>query len=379
MPDPRVKRLAKILVGHSLGVKRGETVLIASSSELAKPLVLEVFREVLTSGGHPLTGVAFEEMQGIFFRTASRAQLLNLPRTKLYEAKNIDCFVNIMAPINRKALSSVDPRKMGTRMKALRPIQKTIVNKKRWILANYPTNALAQEADMSLAEYEDFLYRATNIDWQKVKRKEMKLKRVLDRGRKVRIVGRDTDLVIGIRGRKAIPCYGERNMPDGEVFLSPVENTAEGHIYYEMPAIYQGREVTGIRLRFKKGKVIEAHADKNERFLLDMLETDRGARYLGELGVGVNYGIKNFSKDILFDEKIGGTVHLAVGASYEEAQGKNKSAIHWDMIKDLRKGGALYVDGKLIQRNGKFLSLYKETANSLFESNRTEISVSKKR
>jgi aminopeptidase len=355
MPDPRVKRLAKILVGHSLGVKRGETVLIASSSELAKPLVLEVFREVLVAGGHPLTGIAFEEMLGIFFRTASRAQLLNLPRTKLYEAKAIDCLVNIMAPINRKALSSVDPRKMGTRMKALRPIQKTIVNKKRWILTNYPTNALAQEADMSLTEYEDFLYRATNIDWQKVKRREMKLKRVLDRGRKVRIVGRDTDLVIGIRGRRSIPCFGERNMPDGEVFLSPVENTAEGHIYYEMPAIYQGREVTGIRLRFKKGKVIEARADKNERFLLDMLETDRGARYLGELGVGVNYGIKNFSKDILFDEKIGGTVHLAVGASYEEAQGKNKSAIHWDMIKDLRKGGALYVDGRQIQRNGKFL------------------------
>lgn len=355
MPDPRVKKLAKILVNHSLKVKRGETVLISSSSELAKPLVLEVFREVLISGGHPQTAVTFEETLDIFFRTAGRAQLTNFPRIKHYEAKNIDCFVRINAPLNKKALSSVDPRKMGTRMKTLRPIADVIVNKKRWILTNYPTNALAQEADMSLTEYEGFLYGATNIDWEKVRAREMKLKRVLDRGREVRIVGKDTDLTIGIKGRKAQACYGRSNMPDGEVFLSPVENSAEGHIYYEMPAIYQGREVTGIRLKFKKGKVVEASADKNKRFLTGMLDTDRGARYLGELGVGVNYGIKNFSKDILFDEKIGGTVHLAVGMSYRETGGKNRSAIHWDMIKDLRKGGALYVDGRQIQKNGKFL------------------------
>jgi aminopeptidase len=144
-------------------------------------------------------------------------------------------------------------------------------------------------------------------------------------------------------------------MPDGEVFMSPIENSAEGFIYYEMPAIYQGREVTGIRLRFKAGKVVEASADKNEEFLITMLDTDKGARYLGELGVGFNYGIKNCSKDILFDEKIGGTVHLAVGRSYEEAGGKNKSAIHWDMIKDLRKKSSLSLDGKAIQKNGKFL------------------------
>ncbi|MFZ3073387.1 MAG: aminopeptidase, partial [Thermodesulfobacteriota bacterium] len=224
-----------------------------------------------------------------------------------------------------------------------------------WILCNFPTQALAQEADMSFAEYEDFLYGATNIDWGKVKKEEEKLKRVLDAGKEVRIVGVDTDLKISIKGRKAIACYGERNMPDGEVFLSPIEDSAEGYVYYEMPAIYQGREVTGIRLRFRKGKVVEASADKNEAFLLQMLDTDKGARFLGELGVGVNYGIQQFSKDILFDEKIGGTVHLAVGRSYEEAGGKNKSAIHWDMIKDLRRNGAIYIDGKPVQRNGRFL------------------------
>ncbi|HZX35817.1 MAG TPA: aminopeptidase [Thermodesulfobacteriota bacterium] len=355
MADKRVKKLASILVNHSLGVKKNDVVLISSSSELGKPLVLEVFEEALRAGGHPLLSVGFEETQNIFYDKATKAQLMNFPKTKFYEAKNIDCVVSIRAPLNKKSLSNADSRKISRRSIALKAIQETIVNEKRWILCNFPTHALAQEADMSLAEYEDFLYNATNIDWGKVKKKEEKLKRVLDRGKEVRIVGADTDLKISIKGRKAISCYGERNMPDGEVFLSPIEDSAEGYIYYEMPAIYQGKEVLGIRLRFRNGKVVEASADKNEAFLLQMLDTDKGARFLGELGVGVNYGIQVFSKDILFDEKIGGTVHLAVGRSYEEAGGKNKSAIHWDMIKDLRTRGALYIDGLPIQRNGRFL------------------------
>ena len=355
MADPRIKKLAWILVNHSLRVKKGETVLINSSSELAKPLVLEVFREVVEAGGNPALSVSFEETQNIFYENAGREQIRNFPKTKFYEAKNTDCFVHIRAPLNKKALSNIDPKKISERSKVVKAISDTIVNKKRWILCNFPTNALAQEAEMSIAEYEDFLYGATNVDWEKVKKEEAKLKRALDAGNEVRIVGEDTDMKISIKGRKAIACWGERNMPDGEVFLSPVEDSAEGYIYYEMPAIYQGREVTGIRLRFRGGKVVAANADKNENFLISMLDTDRGGRFLGELGVGVNYGIKKFSKDILFDEKIGGTVHLAVGRSYEEAGGKNKSAIHWDMIKDLRKNGALYIDGKIIQKNGRFL------------------------
>ncbi len=355
MPDPRVRKLASILVRHSLGVKKGETVLINASSELAKPLVLEVYREVMFAGANPLLSVAFEEAANIFYSLATDAQLADFPKTRLFEAKNVDCVVTIRASANKKAMSNIDPARISKRSKVLRPIGEEIVNRKRWVLCNFPTNGLAQEADMSLEEYEDFLYNATNINWMAVKKKEMKLKKALDRASKVRIVGKDTDLTLSIRGRKAIPCYGERNMPDGEVFLSPVEDSAEGHIYYEMPAIYQGREVLGIRLKFKKGKIIEASADKNEKFLLAMLDTDNGARYLGELGIGVNYGIQKFSKDILFDEKIGGTVHLAAGRSYETAGGKNISAIHWDMIKDLRKDGALYLDGKMIQKNGKFL------------------------
>lgn len=355
MSDPRVSKLASILVHHSIEVKKGDVVLISSSTELAKPLVLEVYREVVKSGGHPLTSIGFEETSNIFYKYASKDQLLNFPRIKMYEAKNIDCVVNIRAAANKKALSNIDPKALSERSKVLRPIGEEIVNNKRWILCNFPTNGLAQEADMSLDEYEDFVYSATNIDWNRVKKEELKLKKALDKAGEVRIVGEDTDLTVSIKGRKAIPCYGERNMPDGEVFLSPVEDSADGQIYYEMPAIYQGREVTGIRLKFRDGKVVDAGADKNEKFLITMLDTDRGARYLGELGIGVNYGIQKFTKDILFDEKIGGTVHLAVGRSYEDAGGKNVSAIHWDMIKDLRKKGAIYLDGKAIQKNGRFL------------------------
>ncbi len=355
MSDPRVKKLASILVRHSLGVEKGETVLINASSELGKPLVLEVYREVMLVGANSIASVAFEETANIFYSLASENQLMNFPRIRFFEAKNIDCVVTIRASANKKAMSNIDPSLISKRSKVLRPISEEIVNRKRWVLCNYPTNGLAQEADMSLEEYEDFLYGATNINWMEVKKKEMKLKAALDKASEIRIAGKDTDLKMSIKGRKAIPCYGERNMPDGEVFLSPVENSAEGYIYYEMPAIYQGREVLGIRLKFKKGKIVEAKADKNEKFLLAMLDTDKGARYLGEVGIGVNYGIQKFSKDILFDEKIGGTIHLAAGRSYEQAGGKNISAIHWDMIKDLRKDGALYLDGKMIQKNGKFL------------------------
>jgi len=354
MSDPRTAKLADILINYSLKVRRGERVLISASSELAKPLVLEVYKKVLKAGGHPSVNIAFEEMATIYYSMAAKEQLLDFPKAKLIEAKNADCVVNIRAAVNKKALSNIDPQAISMRSKVLMPIQEEIVNRKRWVLCNFPTNALAQETDMSLDEYEDFLYGATNINWDKVKKEEMKLKRVLDKGEVVRIVGRDTDLTISIKGRKAIPCYGERNMPDGEVFLSPIENSAEGEIYYDLPAIYQGKEVLGIRLRFKQGKVVDASAEKNEKFLIAMLDTDKGARYLGELGIGTNYGIKHFSKDILFDEKIGGTVHLAVGRSYKDAGGKNESAIHWDMIKDLRNGGTIYVDGRLIQKNGRF-------------------------
>ncbi|MDO8445749.1 MAG: aminopeptidase [Deltaproteobacteria bacterium] len=354
MKDSRVEKLADILVNYSAKVKKGDTVLVRGD-ELGKPLILEVYRKVIEAGGNPLTSVSFDEMNKIFYDSASKEQLSHTSKIKLYEAKNCDAVIIVHAPANSKSLTTVNPAKMTMRSKANKPISEIIVNKKRWVLTNYPTQALAQDAEMSIEEYEDFLFNATNLDWVKVDREQERIKKVIDKGRTVRIVGKNTDLTFSIKGRKGIKCSGSSNMPDGEIFYAPVEDSANGHIYYEFPAIHGGKEVTGIHLGFEKGKVVKATAEKNEEYLFAMLDTDKGARYLGEFGIGTNYGIKRFTRDILFDEKIGGTVHLALGRSYKESGGKNDSAIHWDMIKELREDGALYLDGKRIQENGKFL------------------------
>lgn len=353
MKDPRISRLAKTLVNYSAKVKKGEAVLISAEAG-AKPLVLETYREVLKAGAHPRVEINFDELREIFLSTATPNHLKHFPKISMYEAKNIDAAIYIIAPTNTRNLSSASPIKMTERAKVTRPISEQIMNKVRWVVVNYPTPALAQEADMSLEEYEDFVFKATNIDWKKVDRDQTRLKKRLDRGREVRIVGKDTDLTMSVKGRKWIKGNGEFNMPDGEMFTAPVENSVNGRIWFEFPAIHRGREVTGVRLEFEKGRVIKASADKNEKYLKQILDTDPGARRVGELGIGTNYGIRKFTKDILFDEKIGGTVHIAVGRSYPECGGKNKSAIHWDIIKDLRsKGSALYLDGKPILKNGK--------------------------
>lgn len=354
MNDPRIDKLADILVNYSAKVKKGDTVIIRGD-DLGKPLILEVYRKVIKAGGNPLVSVSFDEMNKIFYDHASKEQLSHRSGIRFYEAKNCDAVIIVHAPANSRALSAIDPKKMALRSKANKPISEIIVNKKRWILTNYPTQALAQDAEMSIDEYEDFLFNATNLNWAKVDREHERLKKIIDKGKTIRLTGKETDLTFSIKGRKGIKCTGGNNMPDGEIFYAPVEDSADGHIYYEFPAINGGKEVSGIRLEFKKGKVVKAKAEKNEKYLLAMLDTDNGARYIGEFGIGTNYGIKRFTKDILFDEKIGGTVHLALGRSYKESGGKNDSAIHWDMIKDLRNGGAIYMDGEKIQENGKFL------------------------
>ncbi|MFH0810516.1 MAG: aminopeptidase [Pseudomonadota bacterium] len=354
MADPRTDRLAAILVGYSLKVKEGETVLI-SCTEAGKPLGLVVFEEVLRNGGHPLLEVGFEEADAILLNQGSMEQVRHLSPVRLYQAQHIDCYVNIRAPLNRKLLSGVPAERVSARQAALKPWKDIVIDEKRWVLTNFPTNALAQEAEMSLAEYEDFFYRATNIDWEAVDREEERLKLLLESSRSVRILGRETDLRFSIEGRKAAKCSGQSNMPDGEVFTAPVEDSTEGTIYYEFPAIYNAREVTGVRLTFKGGRVVDASAEKNADFLHSMLDMDAGSRRIGEFGVGFNYAIERFTKDTLFDEKIGGTIHLALGKGYPETGSLNDSALHWDMIKDLRQGGEIHLDSTPIQKDGRFL------------------------
>jgi len=354
MVDPRVKKVAEIIVNHSIRTKKGEIVLI-NSDYGAKDLVLEIYKLVLKKGALPSCNISLPGIAYNYYKLASDEQLKTFPRVRKYETTLCSAIVNIGAEMNTREMTSIDSRKMAIRSKVTKPISDIIHNqKKKWVIFEYPTDALAQDAEMSLEEFEDFVYSATIRDWEKESKKMDKLKGIIDKGSTVRIIGKDTDLTFSIKGRLGVKCDGKYNMPDGEVFTSIVEDSTNGYIAYSFPAIKMGKEVDGIKLWFRDGKVIKAKASKNEKLLHDMLETDPGAKRLGEFGIGTNYNIKKFVKQILFDEKIGGTIHLALGMSFKEALGKNDSAIHWDMIKDLRDGGKLYVDGKLIQENGKF-------------------------
>ena len=351
--DRRVTELANILVDYSCKVRKGDKVLIAGGVP-ARPLINECYKKIIQKGAYPSIRINFPETNKILFDNGSDDQIGYKDPVKKFQYEDLDAIINISAPENVKIFSNVPPEKQVIMTKANKEIL-DIIMKKNWVTVNFPTEALAQEAGMSLEEYEDFVYNATNIDWEKAKQEMEKIKKIFDAGKQVRILGRDTELTFSIQGRNGIVCAGENNMPDGEVFYSPVEDSVNGQIYYEFPAIFQGREVEGIRLTFNKGKIVEAIASKNQDFLHAILDTDEGSRFLGEFGIGTNYGITKYTKDILFDEKIGGTIHLAAGQSYEDSGGKNISAVHWDMVKDLRAHGQIFLDGKLVQQNGVFL------------------------
>ncbi len=353
MTDPRIKEVARILVEYSNEIKKGDKVGIDAPIE-AIPLVKEIYKLCLQKGAYPKTSLGIPGLTKIYYDNVSQEQLEHFPDLKMYETKYTDAFFSIGGPSNTRELTNVDPKKIAFRSKITNPISEEVL-KKRWVIFYYPTNAQAQEADMSLEEFEDFVYSATIQDWKKIAKDQDKLKKILDKGKEVRIVGKNTDIKFSIEGREAVKGDGKNNMPCGEVFIAPKEKTTEGHIEFSFPAIRAGREVDGIKLKFKEGKVIEASAVKGEKYLKECLEMDTGAKYLGEFGIGFNKNIKEFVKNILFDEKILGTIHLALGRAYKEGGGTNESALHWDMIKDLRQDGKIIVDGKTIQENGKFL------------------------
>lgn len=354
MKDPRIAKLAQILVDYSVKVKKNDHVRIRLFDE-GLPLLMEVYRQCLERGAIVRTSIHNSELDPVFYKYAQQHQIINFPKLEFEESKWMDCSIIILGENNTKNLTNVDSKKIAQRQKILQPIRDHVVKNVRWVICNYPSFGLAQDAEMSLSEYDDFVFNATNINWYKISEKQTNLRNVLNRGKNVRIIGRGTDLSFSIKGRKAIKCDGHRNMPDGEVFIAPDEFSAEGKILFDFPAIYRGKEVDGVELVFEKGLCISAKTKKNEEFLNAMLNSDKGSRRIGEFGIGMNYGIKKFTKDILFDEKIGGTIHIALGMAYEEGGGKNKSSLHWDMIKDLRKDGKILLDGKVIERNGKFL------------------------
>jgi aminopeptidase len=354
MTNPRIRNLAKILVDYSIKIKKGDTIKISFGIE-ALELAKECYKLILKKGAFPIANIQAPGFAFSYYSLATDEMLKKHPKIAEFEAKHTDGIISIGTEYNTKEFSNIDPKKIALRSKVIRPISDIYLEKDNWVGLEFPTNALAQEAEMSLEEIEDFVYKATILDWKKESKKQDRLKKILDKGKDVRIISNDTDITFSIKGRQGIKCDGHRNMPDGEVFIAPVEDTVNGFIRYTYPAIYNGKEVEDVYLEFKDGKVIRAKAKKNEDFLHAMINTDKGSKYLGEFGIGVNYGIKKFIKNILFDEKIGGTIHLALGMAYKEGGGKNDSALHWDMIKDLRKGGEIQIDGKSIQKNGKFL------------------------
>jgi aminopeptidase len=363
--DPRVQNLAEILVGYSTGVEEGQTCLI-SGPTAAEPLIAAVYEEVLKAGGLPAVSMSFEGQQPAYFKAASDRQLEWISPLERWAAAEADCRIAIGADTNTRQLSGVDPDRQRKRQAATRELMETTLRRDaegthRWVYTIYPTNAYASDAEMSLAEFEDFYFRACLADdgdplgaWKRESQETHRLSEWIQGHEEVRVTAPGTDLRLGIAGRTFIPCDGEKNMPDGEFFTGPVEDSADGEVTFHLPAMIGGREVSGVRLRFESGKVVDATADRGEEFLIKMLDTDEGSRRLGEIGIGTNYGIDRGTRDVLLDEKIGGTVHLAVGASYPASGGVNESAVHTDMVCDLRQGGRIEVDGELFQEGGRF-------------------------
>jgi aminopeptidase len=366
MPDPRLVKYADVLVNYSTKVKPGDWVHIYCGRPGA-PLVREIVDQVMLAGGHATYFLDSDGVNEALYKNATIEQAGWCSPLDMLMVKQADVAMFLNAPENTRSLTATDPKKQQAHGKAYTKwheiyMKRSAEGSLRWTMANFATPALAQEADMSLADYEDFLYKATFIDqpdpvkaWKKVHDEQEKLVKALEGKKEFRIRGVNADVVMSIEGRRFINSDGDQNMPSGEVFTSPVENSVNGWVNFTYPAVHLGREVEGVRLEFKGGRVVKASATKNEEFLINMLDLDKGARVVGELGLGTNYGISRFTKDILFDEKIGGSFHLAVGSGFAECGGKNHSGLHWDFICDARADTEMLVDGKLFYRDGKFL------------------------
>ncbi len=364
--DIRIARMARLLVEYSVNVQPGDRVGIVASPAAAE-LVREVYARILERGGHPLVYLNLPGLDEIFFRMANEAQLTFIDPVQKLMREEFEALINIRAAENTRELSGVDPARQRLRNQALRPLMQRFMERGatgelKWNGTLFPTPAFAQEADMSTRDYEDFVYGACFCDredpvaeWQRIHEEQERVVQWLKGRDQIRVIGPNADLTLSVKDRVFVNSDGHHNMPSGEVFTGPVEDSVNGWVRFTYPAITGGREVEGIELTFEAGKVVKATARKNEAYLLQMLDTDPGSRYLGEFAIGTNFGIQKFTKNILFDEKIGGSFHMAVGMGYPETGSRNQSAIHWDMICDMRDGGEIWADGERLYQNGQFV------------------------
>jgi aminopeptidase len=368
MADPRLARLAELIIGYSLGLERGKVVRV-DTPLAGMPLALELYRAALRAGAFPYANVDVEQLPEILVLEGTDEQLDFVPPAALHEVELVDAIVTIWAEGNTRALSGAPPQRHQRLIAATRELtnrrwERISAGRLDWSGVLCPTPAHAQDAEMSLEDYANFVYRACHVEedgdpvehWRSTSAELAQRVEQLSSMRELRIVGPDTDLRLVVEGRTWEAADGHHNMPDGEVYTSPVETGTEGEIHFSFPALFQGREVDGIRLRFEDGRVVAAEADRGEDFLNAVLDLDEGARRLGEVAFGLNYEIDRFTKNTLFDEKIGGTMHVALGSAFKELGGANDSALHWDLVCDLRAEGEVYADGELVWRAGRFLA-----------------------
>lgn len=368
MTDSRIVKLANVLVNYSADVQQGDLVRLVGSP-LSEPLLMEVYRACLQAGAHPYVLMQPEASGELMFTYGSDEQISYQSPIVQHEIETIDVTISLWGSENTKALSRFGPDKLAKKSQARKNYMETFLKRSatgdlRWTGSQFPCQASAQDAEMSLRQYEDFVFKAglLHLDdpvaaWKELSMRQERLVDFLNGKREIRFVTpQGTDLTLNVEDRLWLNSDGKKNFPDGEVFTGPVESQTQGVVCYSFPAVHGGRESDGIQLTFESGKVVDAKASKGEQFLIDMLDQDAGARILGEIAIGTNYSITEYTKNTLFDEKIGGTFHAAVGASYPETGGRNESGLHWDMVCDLRQGGQIFVDGELISENGRFLN-----------------------
>jgi aminopeptidase len=367
MTDPRVQRLAELVVDYSLELGEGQVVRI-DGFDVARPLALDVYRAALRAGAHPYINVGLSGLVEILLQHGSDEQREFISPIQWQEVDLLDALVTIWSEANTRSLTRVPPDRHAGYIAAHRQLlnrrwERISRGELRWCGTLFPTQAHAQDAEMSLAEYEDFVFTACHVHepdpashWRETSHSLLARARELGSVRELRILGPDTDLRLGVEGRSWLAADGHYNLPDGEVFTSPLETETEGVIRYTFPAVYHGREVEDVRLRFSEGRVVAAEAAGGGDYLDSLLDMDVGARVLGEVAFGLNYEIDRFTRNILFDEKIGGTMHLALGSGFPQTGGENTSGLHWDMICDLRADGEVHADGELVWKAGRFLS-----------------------
>jgi aminopeptidase len=354
--DLRTRELAKLAVKLCTKVKKGENVIISGSSE-AEPFIIELYKQVILIGAHPIIRMLPNNISDFYYKYANKEQLEKFPQYWFDTIKTAQAYIGIDTELNTRELNSINPDKIALRQKIVNPISNYVVNtrdKIRRVAIAYPCIAHAIESEMSLTEWENFVYNSCLQDWSKLNKKIKKIRKFFKEGSNVHLIGENIDLKFKVHGKKAVSDLETfENMPAGEIFMAPFRESINGYVKFDYPSIEAGKEVSGISLEFKDGRVVNARAEKNQQHMYSLLNIDENAKYVGEFGIGSNPNINKFTKNLLFDEKINGTIHLALGMAYKENGGGNDSALHWDIVKDMKKA-KMIVDGKVIQDKGRW-------------------------